>query len=111
MLSARRGFAAGPRRAPEAVAALAAISCRHLSASGLGRLLGVSRASAARTLARLRAGGVDIVSVRTADGWHYEWRDGGVRMERRWEALRRLRGFVAGRRGRLKPEDEEIYGS
>jgi hypothetical protein len=81
-------------------------------------LLGVSVPTAARAIARLRgvlAGdGMELASVRTKSGWHYEIRGLEDYMRRRWKSSRLRR--AAGMSGPWKSmqgrgEDDILYGS
>ena len=92
--------------------ALIAILSGRFSTSGLARVLGVSNATAARTVAALRTRGLKVVTVRDDDGWHYELRSDGMFRDRwRSSSLRLMAGFAKGRKGfEGKPEDRVVYG-
>lgn len=92
------------------------IRCAPHTTKSLARALGVSVAPLMRALDHLRkhlaTQGAELVSVRGPAGWYYEIRRDLRSAGERWRgsALRRLADTAVGPRGRLKPEDEQIYG-
>jgi len=109
-ITARRG-------GPEALLAPAHIHllCRGHTTATLARALGISTATAARLVARLRkrlAGeGLELVSVRRGKSWQYEVR-GDEQAGRLWESdsLVKNLGCVKGSRRRGETVDDAVYG-
>ncbi len=88
---------------------------RGHTTSSLAQALGVSTATMARAIARLRkdvvARGEELVSVKAGKRWRFELRGGEDRSRSRWQKLRKYGGFIAKWRGsRKKTDDDIIYG-
>lgn len=84
------------------------ISQKQVSAPGLAELLGVSVPTASRVVAQLRKSGVNVVSIRDAEGWRYE-----IREKRDWRQDPLVQGLGCVKRWKPEPaksEDEIIYG-
>jgi len=117
MKAARRKAAPAPGMAEGVERAYLHILSRRHNAASLAEALGVSTTTVSRILEALRrglrAGGMELASVRTREGWHYTVLGHEEHARREWEnsPLRRLAGVAKEWKDFPgKTEDEIIYG-